>query len=152
MGGACALVASCDFRILGEGARLRLPEAPLGMNMSWRTIPRLVALMGPARTKRFVMFGAFADAPTCLSWGLADDVAPAGNAYALARDWAERIAALPPLPMRMTKEAVNAAAGALNHATSFMDRDQFLLTFTTRDLAEGVQAFLEKRKPDFRGD
>src|SRR5690348_8335617 len=80
IGGASALAVACDFRIMGEGAYMRLPEVPLGMNMSWRTLPRLVALIGPARTKRFVMFGEKADAETCLAWGLCDEVAPKGGA------------------------------------------------------------------------
>jgi enoyl-CoA hydratase/carnithine racemase len=62
------------------------------------------------------------------------------------------VAALPPLPIRMTKEAINAAANANHHTSTFMDRDQFLLTFGTQDLQEGIQAFFEKRKPDFKGN
>jgi enoyl-CoA hydratase len=152
IGGGCALAASCDFRIVGEGASMRLPEVPLGINMSWRSVPRLVSLMGPARAKRFVMFGEVADAATCVSWGLADELVPKGQAYAMARTWAEKIAALPPLPVRMTKESVNAIAGANHYASSFMDRDQFLLTFATKDFAEGVKAFFEKRSATFKGE
>ena len=61
LGGGCALAVSCDFRIMGEGASLRLPEVPLGINMSWRSVPRITALVGPARAKRFIIFG---EAPT----------------------------------------------------------------------------------------
>ncbi|MEY2756666.1 MAG: hypothetical protein RIR33_444 [Pseudomonadota bacterium] len=152
IGGACALAAACDFRIVGEGASMRLPEIPLGINMSWRSVPRLVDLLGPARAKRFIIFGEAADARTCVEWGLADELAPKGGAYASAQVWAEKLEALPPLPVRMTKEAVNAIAGANHFATSFMDRDQFLLTFASKDFAEGAKAFFEKRKPNFTGD
>lgn len=152
IGGACALAVACDFRILGEGAYMRLPEAPLGINMSWRSIPRITALIGPAKAKRYVMFGEPADAATCLAWGFADELAPAGQAQAVARVWAEKVARLPPLPVRMTKEAVNAASSALHHATSYMDRDQYLLTARTADFREGVAAFFERREPKFRGD
>ena len=82
IGGGCALAVSCDFRIMGEGAYLRLPEVPLGINMSWRSIPRITTLAGPSRAKRFVMFGEPADAATCLAWGMADEVVPAGEARA----------------------------------------------------------------------
>jgi len=152
VGGGCALVVACDFRILGEGAYLRLPEVPLGINMSWRSVPRLVALAGPARAKRFVMFGDATDAATCLAWGMADEMVPAGGALAAARAWADRVAALPPLPVRMTKEQVNMTSGPSNLALSYMDRDQYLLTSRTSDFREGVDAFFSKRNPAFRGD
>lgn len=152
LGGACALALACDFRILGEDAYLRLPEVPLGINMSWNSVPRLTTLIGPSRAKRFVIFGKQADAATCLAWGMADEVTPKGGSMAEARRWAEEICGLPPLPVRMTKEAVNAQANMSHHATSFMDRDQYLTTARTQDFKDGVRGFLEKRKPTFQGD
>jgi enoyl-CoA hydratase len=151
VGGACALVLCCDFRIMGDGAMMRLPEVPLGINMSWRTLPRLATIAGPSRAKRFTMFGEPTGASRCLEWGMADEVVAKGCAYAEAKAWADKIAALPPLPIRMTKEAINVAAGANHHASTFMDRDQYLLTFMSEDFKEGVRAFFEKRKPDFTG-
>src|SRR6185503_7151656 len=150
IGGACALAVACDFRVMGESAYMRLPEVPLGMNMSWRTLPRLVALAGPSRAKQFVMFGEAADAATCVAWGLADEVAPAGEALASARRWADKVAALPPLPVRMTKEAVSAIAAATAQASIYMDRDQYLLASRSGDYREGIAAFREKRKPEFK--
>jgi enoyl-CoA hydratase/carnithine racemase len=152
IGGACALAVACDFRIMGDTAYVRLPEVPLGINMSWRSIPRIAALVGPSRAKQFVMFGEPATAQTCLDWGMADEVAPAGGALDAAWKWARKVAALPPLPVRMTKEAVNATANANHHATSFMDRDQYLLTARTADFREGAAAFFEKRPGKFTGN
>jgi enoyl-CoA hydratase len=152
VGGACALCLCCDFRIMGEGGMMRLPEVPLGMNMSWRSLPRLATLVGPARAKRFTIFGDATDAKTLHEWGMVDDIAPAGEAEATALTWARRISELPPLPVRMSKEAINAAANAHHHASSFMDRDQFLLTLNSKDLQEGISSFFEKRKPQFEGD
>ena len=152
LGGACALAVACDFRIMGQGASMRLPEVPLGINMSWRSVPRIAALAGPSRAKRFIMFGEAADADTCLAWGLADEVTRKGQALAVAHQWAAKVAALPPIPVRMTKEAVNVSAGAMNFATSFMDRDQYLLATASEDFREGVRAFREKRPGKFTGD
>ena len=152
IGGASALAVSCDFRVMGADAYMRLPEVPLGMNMSWRTLPKLVALAGPSRAKQYVMFGEAADAARCLEWGLADEVVATGEAMATARRWAEKVAALPPLPVRMTKEAVNAIASAGAQASIYMDRDQFLLATRSADYREGIAAFREKRPGKFTGD
>lgn len=151
VGGACALVLACDFRLMGRSAMLRLPEVAIGMNMSWQTLPRLARLAGPPRAKRMALFGDPIDAETCRSWNLADDIADDGGAVALATDWASRVAALPPVPVRMSKEAINQAVGALAHATSFMDRDQFVLASLSEDFSEGIDAFLSKREPRFTG-
>lgn len=151
IGGGGAIAAACDFRIMGKSSYMRLPEVPLGMNMSWHAIPRLVALIGPSRTKQFVIFGENVSADECLRWGLTDEVVPDGESLSRARNWAERIAKLPPNAVRMSKQSANAAANALNHATTFMDLDQYALATTSEDYREGIMAFLEKRAPKFTG-
>src|ERR1700744_918971 len=91
IGGGGALAAACDFRVMAQGAHMRLPEIPLGMNMSWHAVPRLVSLIGPARTKQFVLFGEKVEAAQALAWRLADEVAPDGETHAAARRWAEKV-------------------------------------------------------------
>jgi len=152
IGGALSLAASCDFRIAGRGAHFRLPEIPLGMNMSWHTQPRLVNLIGPARTKRLVIFGERLSAEDAFAWGLVDELAHDGGALAAARAWADKAAALPPIPVRMAKRAITQAATALNPASTFMDLDQFLLASMTSDHTEAIAAFFEKRPARFTGD
>lgn len=152
VGGAAALAASLDYRVLAQSAFFRLPEVPLGMNMSWQTIPRLVAQIGPARTKQYVILGRRVMAPQALEWGLCEELAPDGGTLAAATRLTDELLRLPPLPLRMSKQAVNASANALNHLGSQMDRDQFLLTTQTADLAEAVTAFLQKREPKFTGN
>jgi len=123
-----------------------------GMNMSWGSLPRLLALMGPARTKQAVILAedriSSADAR---EWGLVEKVVPDGQALTEAMAFAERIAALPPIPVAMVKTSVNRLSGALDDLAAHMDGDQFALTNLTEDHAEGVAAFLQRRKPRFRG-
>ena len=151
VGGGVSLAVSCDFRIVGSGSFFRVPELQLGMNMSWQTLPRLVHLVGPARAKRIVLLAERIDAETASNWGLADEITEDGRALNQAVKLAERIAELPPLPAKMTKQSINAIANALDNATSYMDADQFMLCQMTHDQAEAIAAFLEKRKPDFKG-
>lgn len=152
IGGGVALAVACDHRIIARDAFLRLPEIPLGMNMSWQTNPRTVALIGPSRAKQFTILGEPCSAETAQHWGLADQVTEPGAALDAALALAERYASVPPIALRMTKQAINVAANPLGHATSFMDRDQFAYAATTSDQAEAIQAFLEKRDPAFKGD
>ena len=152
LGGGVSLVTACDFRVVAKGARLSVPELKLGMNMSWQTLPRLTNLVGPARAKRIVLLAEMIEAETALDWGLADWVTEEGGALEQAMKIAKKIAVMPPLPVRMTKQSINAHANALNHAVSHMDHDQFTLTSLTRDHHEGVCAFLEKRKPEYKGE
>src|ERR1700704_5584429 len=108
IGGGAALVVSLDFRTCGKSAHFRIPEVELGMNMSWGSIPRLLALMGPARTKQAVILASdrisSADA---LDWGLVEKVVDDGQTLAAAMAFAERIARQPPIPVRMTQAIVN---------------------------------------------
>ena len=151
VGGGVALVAALDLRIAGAGARFYVPEIERGMNMSWQSVPRLVALMGPARTKRLTVMAERIEAERAMEWGLADEVVANGGAFDAAMAMAERVAALPPVQVRMCKEGVNLASAALHHGVSAMDRDQYLLAAQSEDYREGVRAFMEKRKPRYTG-
>ncbi len=152
IGGGVALALACDFRIAGQSTHLRLPEVPLGMNMSWHSLPRLATLVGPARAKQFTVLGEKLFADEALAWGMIERVTADGEALTAAQEMARKIAGLPPIPVRMSKQAINAAAGALHYPTTFMDRDQFLLTAQSNDQREAVAAFLEKRTPKFSGN
>lgn len=152
IGGGTALVAACDIRVAGRDAKFRLPEIPLGMNMSWHSNPRLVNLMGPAKAKLFTILGEALAAPQALDWGLIEQMVDAGTAREAALELAGRFGALPPVAVRMSKQSIDMAAKALNHATTYMDRDQFALAATSRDQSEAINAFLEKRKPKFTGE
>ncbi|MCC6717711.1 MAG: enoyl-CoA hydratase/isomerase family protein [Acetobacteraceae bacterium] len=152
IGGGAALAVSLDFRFCGRSAHFRIPEVELGMNMSWGSIPRMLALMGPARTKQAVILAAERiGAQQALDWGLVEEVVDDGTTLDAAMAFAARIAAMPPLPVRMSKTTINRVAFALADAASHMDPDQNVLTALTEDYAEGTAAFRERRKPRFTG-
>jgi enoyl-CoA hydratase len=152
IGGAMSLVSALDFRIAGRGSHFRLPEVPLAMNMSWQTQPRLVNLIGPARTKQLVIFGERLPATTAFDWGLVDELADDGGALEAAMAWARKVAALPPLSVRMAKRGITQIATALNLTATFMDHDQYLLATSTQDHREALKARRDKRAPKFTGE
>jgi enoyl-CoA hydratase/carnithine racemase len=151
LGGALALAVSCDFRIAGRGAHVRLPEIPLGWNLNWNAQPRILNLVGPSRAKQLIIFGERVYAEEACRWGLIDEVTEDGEALACAMKWARKAAALPPLGVRMSKRTITEQVTALNRLTCHMDNDQYILTSMTEDHQEAMAAFFEKRKPVFKG-
>lgn len=151
IGGGVSLVISCDFRVMGQSAYLRIPEINLGLNYSWGSIPRLIHLIGPAKAKEMILLAEEVPAQKCATWGLAEQVVPSGSSLEAAESMAEKILEKPAIPVSMTKQAVNRITGALDRAGIYMDADQFLLTACTDDHQEGVKAFLDKRPPRFKG-
>jgi enoyl-CoA hydratase len=152
IGGGVALAAALDFRIMASNAHIRVPEIGLGMNMSWQSVPRLLHLMGPARTKQAViMADQRISADEAHRWGFAQELTESGKALDAAMAMAEKVARQPPISVAMTKMTVDRLASALDDLASHMDVDQFAIASKTEDHLEGVAAFLERRKPTFRG-
>lgn len=152
IGGGAALAVACDWRVAASDAQVYVPELKLGMNMSWQSVPRFNHLIGPSRTKQLLILAEPVDAETCERWGLVDYVTAPGGAVEKARELANKVAAMPPVPVRMAKRGINASATALDNATSFMDADQFLLAQGSDDAREGIAAFFEKRDGKFSGN
>ena len=152
IGGGVALAVALDFRVMASNAHIRVPEIGLGMNMSWQSVPRMLHLMGPARTKQAViMADQRISAGEAYDWGFAQELAEPGTAVDAAMAMAEKVARQPPISVAMTKMTVNRLAYALDDLASHMDVDQFAIASKTEDHLEGVAAFLERRKPTFRG-
>ena len=152
VGGGVALAVALDFRVMARDAHLRVPEIGLGMNMSWQSVPRMLHLMGPARTKQAVILAdQRISAAEAYEWRLVEQVADPGQAFDAAMALAAKVAAQPPLSVAMTKLTVNRLAHALDDLASHMDLDQFALASLSEDHREGVEAFLTRRKPRFNG-
>src|SRR3984893_613782 len=152
IGGGVALAVALDFRVMSRDAHMRVPEIGVGMNMSWQSVPRMLHLMGPARTKQAVILAdQRISAAEAYEWGLVEEVADPGRAFDAAMALAAKVAAQPPLSVAMTKLTVNRLAYALDDLPGHRDVDQFALASLTEDHKEGVAAFLDRRKPRFKG-
>ena len=128
VGAGCAIALACDWRVLGRGAFLYVPEVKIGLNLQWGALPRLVTLVGPARAKRITLMCERMDAATALQWGLIDEIADDGRTVETALAMARKTAEMPAVTVRLMKEAINATANALHRATGFADGDQSQLT------------------------
>ena len=133
-----------DWRVLGSDAYLYVPEVKIGLNLQWGALPRLVSLVGPARAKRICILCERMDARTALDWGLVDEVAPDGQVLERALEMAAAAAQMPPVAVRIVKEAVNATAGALHRSVSYADADQSQLTAGLEDARQARRDFAKR--------
>lgn len=151
VGGGAALAVACDLRVASSAATFYVPEIERGMNLSWGAVPRITHLVGHAKAKRIIILSEKLPAATALDWGLVDTLAEPGTALDAAMAWAQRAASLPPVQLRMIKQAINASAFALDRAVSHADFDQFALAAASGDFEEGTRSFLEGRSPHYTG-
>lgn len=150
-GAGLELALSCDIRVAAEGARFSLPEVRMGLLPMGGGIQRLARLVGRGRAVQLVLTGDEIDAREAHAIGLVNRVAAAGKALEEAEAVAARIAERGPLAVAYAKEAVNRGIDMpLEQALRF-ETDLTVILQTTEDRAEGVAAFIEKRKPNFKG-
>lgn len=152
VGGGMALAAALDLRICGRSSQFYIPEIERGLNMSWGSLPRIAGLVGPARAKRLAIVAEQIDAGTAADWGWADYIGEDGRVMETALSVAEKIAAMPPVAVRMIKQGIETATKPLNRAVSAMDMDQFALMQGSEDHEEGVTSFLDGRNATFTGN
>lgn len=149
VGGGFGLALACDWRVFARGGFGYVPEARLGLNYGWGTLPRLVALCGPARAKRVAVLCRRHPAEELHAWGVADAVADTGKAVDAALDFACEAAAMPALGVQLIKRSVNAYSQALAAATSFGDMEDMLVCMTDPEgsrARETMIAGLSKRQ------
>ena len=152
LGGGACLTTAMDFRIGADDCFMQYPEVEIGVNLMWKSLPLITHLAGPARAKRLVAGGERIHAEELLSWGVLDALVSRADLMSTAEAWAQRYAALPPIPQQMIKQSVNAIASALDTAVMHMDVDQNLFSATTADRSEAIKAYLAKTEPTFTGN
>jgi enoyl-CoA hydratase len=151
LGGGCELALSCDLRIASDAARFGQPEIKLGIIPGGGGTQRLTRLVGEGKAMELILTGDMIDAQTAFSLGLVNTVVPAADLEAKTMELANRIAEMSPVALRMAKEAVKAASRSNLDEGLRREVDLFALCFSSEDKDEGVRAFLEKRRPDFKG-
>ncbi len=152
LGGGCELALACDIRIASESAVFGQPEPAIGIIPGAGATQRLPRIVGVGRAKEMILAGARWSASQALAYGLVSEVVPAAGLQAAARAWAERVLALGPLAVRLSKQAINASMQMPLAAGLAYESGLQAITFESTDKMEGTAAFLEKRKPRFTGE
>jgi enoyl-CoA hydratase/carnithine racemase len=151
LGGGCELALLCDMIVASENAELGQPEILLGIIPGGGGTQRLARVIGKQRAMELVLTGRRIDAHEALSLGLVNQVTSRGEWLDKAVELAQLVARRPPLAVRLAKQAVLAAEETSLSAGLDHERRLYELTMATEDRVEGTTAFLEKRRPEFRG-
>jgi enoyl-CoA hydratase len=150
-GGGLELALACHLRVFAATAKVGLPEVGLGLIPGYGGTQRLPRIVGRGRALEMILTGDPVDAETALRFGLANRVVEAGAVVAEARRLAGAIVAKGPAAVRLAIEAVLRGEGAGAAEGMGVERANFGLAASTEDMREGTSAFLEKRKPAFKG-
>ncbi len=151
LGGGCELSMSCDLRIASDRARIGQPEINLGLIPGGGGTQRLPRLVGLGQAMKIILTGEMIGAEEALRIGLVDEVVPHEKLREKTLELAKKIASKSPLTVRVAKEALRASERLAIEEGILYERDLFCLCFSTEDKKEGVAAFLEKRKAEWKG-
>lgn len=146
------LALACDLRIAGENARFGLPQLREGRIPAHGGTQRLPRLVGQARAMHMILTGEFMNAMEAQRIGLIHRMVPPGALRQSATNMAQEMARKSPLSLSYTKEALYGGRDLTLDQGLKMELDLYLLLFSTSDRTEGITAFMEKRKPDFKGE
>jgi enoyl-CoA hydratase/carnithine racemase len=151
MGGGLECTLACDIRIAEEHAQMALPEPAVGLLPAGCGTQMLPWLVGEGWAKRMILTNERIDAATALRIGLVQEVVGKGKALEAATAMAERIATLSPRAVEFCKQLIhNSRNGIPRRAGLSLERERFMDLFDYGDTAEGVDAFLAKRKPEWK--
>ena len=151
LGGGCELALACDIRIASNTASFGQPEINLGIIPGGGGTQRLTRLVGEGKAMEMILSGEIINAEEAFRYGLVNHVVPADHLEQKTMEIANRIAEKSPIALRLAKEAVKLASRANLDEGLRREVDLFALCFSSEDKDEGVKAFLEKRKPEFKG-
>ncbi len=151
LGGGCELALACDIRVASASSRFGQPEINLGIIPGGGGTQRLTRLVGEGKAMEMILTGEIIDATTAFNIGLVNHVVPPDQLEAKTMEIANRIADKSPIALQLAKEAVKLASRSNLDEGLRREVDLFALCFSTEDKNEGVSAFLEKRKPVFKG-
>ncbi|MDH7563695.1 MAG: enoyl-CoA hydratase-related protein [Candidatus Bathyarchaeota archaeon] len=151
LGGGLELALACDFRIAAEHAELGSPEIMLGLIPGWGGTQRLVRIVGLAKAKEMILLGSRLKADEALKAGLVHKVVHFEKLRDETKTLAQRLAEGPPVAMKYAKHALNFGTQVPLEAGLRLEAGLMGLTFSTEDLKEGVEAFMSRRKAEFKG-
>ena len=151
LGGGCELAMTCDMLVASETAQFGQPEIRIGTMPGAGGTQRLTRAVGKAKAMEMVLTGEFISAAEALRVGLVNRVVPVGQYLEEAYRLAATIASMSPVAARLAKESVNRSFETHLDEGLHFERKNFYLTFASEDQKEGMAAFVEKRKPVFKG-
>ena len=151
LGGGCEFAMTCDMIIASETAKFGQPEIKLGTIPGAGGTQRLTKALGKAKAMELILTGRFLSAEEAYFYGLVIKVVPLEFYLQEAINLAKEIAQMSPVAVQLAKEAVNRSFETLLDEGLLFERKNFYLTFASEDQKEGMKAFIEKRKPSFKG-
>jgi enoyl-CoA hydratase / 3-hydroxyacyl-CoA dehydrogenase len=148
LGGGCEVAMACDVRLAGQSASFGQPEINLGIIPGFGGTQRLARLVGPAKALEMNTIGEPISADEAYEYGLVNRVVADHELFDTALAWARKYAGQAPVALQQIKQVSN--AGDLDEGLA-AEREAFLKAFTSEDAREGIGAFIQKRKPQFKG-
>jgi enoyl-CoA hydratase len=151
LGGGCELAMACTIRLAADTARIGLPEVTLGILPGYAGTQRLSRLVGKGKALELILTGAAITAEDAVRIGLVNRVVPAADLLPQAQALAERLASQAPIAVRYILSAIHKGLEMPFAEACVFEATLFGLVASTEDMREGTRAFLEKRKPLFKG-